>query len=44
MKLVEAGKVKLNVVGPKEELKKLRPKLEKRGAIFWELDPEAFFM
>merc|ERR1719370_1148967 len=38
MKAVGAGGFKLNVVGPKAELDKLRPKLEARGAIFWELE------
>jgi len=43
MKAVGAGGFKLNVVGPKAELDKLRPKLEARGAIFWELDAGAFW-
>jgi len=44
LQLVEAGKVKINVVGSREELDKLTPKLQERGAILWELDSEAFFM
>jgi len=43
MKAVGAG-FKLNVVGPASELEKLKPKLAPRGAIFWELDSEAFWM
>merc|ERR1712037_700522 len=43
MKAVGGGGFKLNVVGPKAELDKLRPKLEARGAIFWELDAGAFW-
>jgi len=42
-KAVGPGGMKINVVGPKAELDKLRPKLEPRGAIFWELDSGAFF-
>merc|ERR1712200_364938 len=37
MKAVGAGGFKLNVVGPKAELDKLRPKLEARGASFGSL-------
>ena len=40
---VGAGGFKLNVVGPPAELAKLRPKLEPRGAVFWELDADAFW-
>jgi len=43
MKAVGAGGFKLNVVGPAGELAKLRPKLEPRGAVFWELDADAFW-
>jgi len=43
MKAVGAGGFKLNVVGPKSELDKLRPKLEPRGAVFWELDAGSFW-
>jgi len=43
MKAVGAGGYRLNVVGPKAELDKMRPKLEARGAIFWELDAGAFW-
>jgi len=39
----KAAGVKINVVGPKAELDKLRPHLEPRGAIFWELDAAAFW-
>merc|ERR1712080_7321 len=39
-----AGGVKINVVGPKAEIDKLRPKLEPRGAVFWELDSGAIWM
>ena len=38
------GGVRIHVVGPSQELDKLRPKLEPRGAVFWELDTEAFWM
>ena len=38
------GGVRIHVVGPDTELAKLRPKLEPRGAVFWELDKEAFWM
>jgi len=44
MKAVGAGNFKLNVVGPKAELEKLKEKLAPRGAIFWELDSEALWM
>merc|ERR1711970_346210 len=44
MKAVGAGNIKLNVVGPKAELEKLKEKLAPRGAIFWELDSEALWM
>ena len=44
MKVVGAGGVKINVVGPATELEKLKPKLAERGAVFWELDNQAFFM
>merc|ERR1712123_287156 len=39
----KAAGVKINVVGPKAEIDQLRPKLEPRGAIFWELDAAAFW-
>jgi len=39
----KAAGVKINVVGPKAEIDQLRPKLEPRGAIFWELDASAFW-
>merc|ERR1712021_276038 len=39
----KAAGVKINVVGPKSEIDQLRPKLEPRGAIFWELDAAAFW-
>merc|ERR1712098_441451 len=38
-----AAGVNINVVGPKAELEKIKPKLEPRGAIFWELDAGAFW-
>jgi len=44
MKAVGAGNFKLNVVGPAAELEKLKPKLAPRGAVFWELDSNAFWM
>jgi len=43
LKVVGAGGMKLHVLGPKSELDKLRPKLESRGAIFWELDAGALW-
>lgn len=43
MKAVGAGGFKLNVIGPKADLDKLRPKLAPRGAVFWELDAEALW-
>merc|ERR1712055_588320 len=43
IKAVGEGGFKLNVVGPKSELDKLRPKLAPRGAVFWELDAGAFW-
>merc|ERR1712055_144109 len=43
MKAVGPGGLKLNVVGPKAEIDKLRPKLEPRGAVFWELDAAALW-
>jgi len=39
----QAAGVKINVVGPKAEIDQLRPRLEPRGAIFWELDSAAFW-
>merc|ERR1719419_32469 len=44
IKAVGAGNMRLNVVGPAAELEKLKPKLAPRGAVFWELDSEAFWM
>jgi len=44
LKVVGAGNIKLNVVGPPAELEKLRPRLAPRGAVFWELDSQAFWM
>eukprot|EP00090_Calanus_glacialis_P022131 TRINITY_DN3414_c1_g1_i2.p1 TRINITY_DN3414_c1_g1~~TRINITY_DN3414_c1_g1_i2.p1 ORF type:complete len:163 (-),score=56.35 TRINITY_DN3414_c1_g1_i2:80-529(-) len=44
MKAVGAGNFKLNVVGPAAELEKLKPSLAPRGAVFWELDSNAFWM
>eukprot|EP00088_Acartia_fossae_P061394 TRINITY_DN7380_c0_g1_i11.p1 TRINITY_DN7380_c0_g1~~TRINITY_DN7380_c0_g1_i11.p1 ORF type:complete len:268 (-),score=77.69 TRINITY_DN7380_c0_g1_i11:118-870(-) len=43
LKLVGATGMKLNVVGPKAELDKMRERLEPRGAIFWELDEGALW-
>jgi len=43
MKAVGAA-MKINIVGPKAELDKVRPKLEPKGAVFWELDDGAFWM
>jgi len=44
MKSITADNFKLNVVGPAAELEKLKPKLAPRGAVFWELDSNAFWM
>merc|ERR1712198_475948 len=44
IKAVGAGNMRLNVVVPAAELEKLKPKLAPRGAVFWELDSEAFWM
>jgi len=44
LKVVGAANIKINVVGPAAELEKLKPKLAPRGAVFWELDSEAFWM
>jgi len=44
MKVVGAANCKINVVGPAAELEKLKPKLAPRGAIFWELESNAFWM
>jgi len=43
MKYIGAGNMKLNVVGPQAEIDKLRPKLEPRGAVFWNLDAGALW-
>jgi len=43
MKAIGAGGLKINVVGPKEELDKMRARLEPRGAVFWELDDGALW-
>jgi len=44
MKAVGAGNFKINVVGPKAELEKMKERLAPRGAIFWELDSGAFWL
>ena len=46
LKVVGTGGATINVVGPAAELEmeKLKPKLAQRGAVFWELDNQAFFM
>lgn len=44
MKIIGEAGVKINVIGPAAELEKLKPRLAPRGAIFWELDSEAFWM
>jgi len=44
LKVVGAGNVKINVVGPAAELEKLKPRLAPRGAVFWELESEAFWL
>ena len=44
MKVVGVGGFTINIVGPAAELEKLKPKLVDRGAVFWELENEAFFM
>lgn len=43
VKAVGTGGLKINVVGPKAEIEKLKPSLEPRGAIFWELDAGALW-
>lgn len=43
LKVVGEGGMKINVVGPKAEIDKLREKLEPRGAVFWELDEGALW-
>jgi len=43
LKVVGAEGIKINVVGPKAMLDALRPKLEPRGAIMWELDDGALW-
>jgi len=43
MKAIGAGNMKINVVGPQAEIDKLRPKLEPRGAVFWNLDSGALW-
>jgi len=43
LKVVGEGGMKLNVVGPKHEIDKLRERLEPRGAVFWELDDGALW-
>jgi quinol monooxygenase YgiN len=43
LKVVGEGGMKLNVVGPKAEIDKLRERLEPRGAVFWELDDGALW-
>merc|ERR1712168_1403259 len=40
---VGAGGIKVNVVGPKGELEKLKPKLAHRNPVFWELDEGALW-
>jgi len=43
LKAVGAEGFRINVVGPKAEIDKLRPKLEPRGAVFWNLDEGALW-
>jgi len=38
MKALGANGIKINVVGPQAEIDKLRPRLEPKGAVFWNLD------
>lgn len=43
LKAVGADNMKINVVGPQAEIDKLRPRLEPRGAVFWNLDNGAMW-
>merc|ERR1712198_60091 len=43
MKAIGAENLKINVVGPQADIDKLRPKLEPRGAVFWNLDAGALW-
>ena len=42
LKVVGEDGLKLNIVGPAAELEQLRPALGPLGAVFWELDSQAF--
>ena len=43
LKIVGEGGLKLYITGPALELEKLRPALSPIGAVFWELDSQAFW-
>jgi len=43
LKIVGEGGLKLNIVGPAAELEELRPALSPLGAVFWELDSQAYW-
>ena len=43
LKIVGEGGLKLYIIGPATELEKLRPALSPIGAVFWELDSQAFW-
>ena len=43
LKIVGEGGLKLYIIGPASELEKLRPALSPIGAVFWELDSQAFW-
>ena len=43
LKIVGKGGLKLYITGPASELEKLRPALSPIGAVFWELDSQAFW-
>ena len=44
IKLIDMSSLRLNVMAPAAELEKLRPEMERRGAIMWTMDNEAFWM
>ena len=43
LKIVGEGGLKLYIIGPATELEKLKPALSPIGAVFWELDSQAFW-
>ena len=43
LKIVGEGGLKLYIIGPASELEQLKPALRPIGAVFWELDSQAYW-